>query len=68
MINTDIADRLRSCVAAARESEPKSIDARARCFVAGLAGAMHEAYPDLAAEVYTLLLNFDVKEVNRETL
>lgn len=52
-----ILEKMRSCISSARKLEPTCIDARARCFVSNLSGALHEVDPSLAAELFYVLIN-----------
>lgn len=59
----DIGARMRSCIAVARMNDPADVDRRARGFIALLAGTLQEESPQLAAELFALLINANMSIV-----
>lgn len=57
MSNAEILTQVRNSAAIARGNEAVSIDARARCFIATLAGMLYESDAALAAEFFAVLVN-----------
>ena len=53
----DFAARVRASMKAARSSEPADVDKRARGFIMLLAGSLQQDDPQLAAELFTVLVN-----------
>lgn len=57
MNHQELTAAIRLSIEVARASEPSSIDARARSFIATLAGSLVVADKAMAAEIYSVLIN-----------